>query len=470
MSALGWLAFAMAAGLATAIVAGALRARAYALVFVLLYLCHLTLPRQILLLSGLSPPIPSTHWGAFLSFLVMADLALIVWLASMLASYVALHPVGGALGLAFPRATRPRADRLWLAALGLTALATAISAVLILRAGSVAGFMFSVKVEKGLAGAYALQQVPTLAALTALLAYFAKAERAKEPLAGRAAGRCRRSVPPRAAVPVLALLCWNLALVYMWGNRTVLGLTLLTGAAAYGCHMRRWRLWELAAGIVAAGIVFQVLRVTRDLLLAEAALQDARVLYRGQDVLEHLSLSLHWAQFDGLMLALRDAGEAFDLRYGADFANGLLAWVPRQLWPDKPFTFHVGWWFRRIYEPDRMNGWPVTPLGSWYVNFGAPGIVLGGLATGLFARAIDSAYAHARDDAWAAVLLPTCAFFLADGGVNTGVAQLYVLTIVPLWALAAVAGDGRVRPIRARRHPVAGPVRSSRSGHGAELR
>lgn len=441
----GWLALALVAGLAGAIVVVALRRGAHALALVTLFLGHLVLPRQVLLLTGADGPIPATHWGAFVPSLVVADLVLVAWLALSVAGYLLLAPVAGLARGALPRVETVNADRLMLAALVLTGLGVLITLVLVAREGSVAGFMHAVKIEKRLAGAYVLRQIPALGALLALLAVFARAV----PAAPDAAPRRLRRLPPGAVWPAVLLVCVNLAMVYVWANRTIVGLTLLTAAAAYALHIRPLRLWEMVLGVAGAIVFFQALRLTRDALLADAAAQDVAAAYRGESALTHLSLSLHWARFDGLMLALRDAGDAFDFRRGQDFLNGLVASVPRQIWPDKPFTFHVGRWFRQVYEPDKINGWPVTPVGAWYVNFGAPGLVIGGLATGLFARTVDAAYADARLCAWSAVMLPAAAFLLVDGGVNTGLVQLYVLTIVPLWLLAPVL---RCRPAGYAKH------------------
>ena len=77
------------------------------------------------------------------------------------------------------------------------------------------------------------------------------------------------------------------------------------------------------------------------------------------NIFRKIAVSMHGSEFDALLLIIRDFDLSAGLRWGEDFFAGLAALFPRQIWPDRP-VFNLGGWFRQIYEPETLNGWPVT--------------------------------------------------------------------------------------------------------------
>lgn len=62
--------------------------------------------------------------------------------------------------------------------------------------------------------------------------------------------------------------------------------------------------------------------------------------------------------------------------YGASYAGGLLNFVPRDFWPGKPLPFdfeHT----KYLYKGTVGGGLPTSLIGSLYLNFSVPGVILG---------------------------------------------------------------------------------------------
>jgi hypothetical protein len=90
--------------------------------------------------------------------------------------------------------------------------------------------------------------------------------------------------------------------------------------------------------------------------------------------------------YDSLLLLLDDWPDEFDFRNGQDFIDGTVAAVPSALVPSQAPFVSPAVQLAQTYI-DRNNGFPATAAGDWYVNFGLLGVLLGGLVSGLIARA-----------------------------------------------------------------------------------
>ena len=87
---------------------------------------------------------------------------------------------------------------------------------------------------------------------------------------------------------------------------------------------------------------------------------------------------------------------------------------------------------------DRNNGFPATPVGDWYVNLGFPGIVLGGLLSGLVARAGQFAFRRFLRDplVWGFSLVFMIRIF--PGGVWATSAPKWVAIGLPIIAFTVL--------------------------------
>ncbi len=391
-------------------------------VAVCLILCILVMLRPLMFFFGLDRPSPYA-WFAMESWDLMADALLLttVWIVTITITAMSLsgHDMGRRI---FPKMrVLPSPQMLVLVVVGLTLLNLACTGYLVSRAGGIPQFVFAVKIGKELKGLFVLREIGTLA--VALLIYgFMLSKRSA--LTG-APGM------PKPWV-FFALILVNFGVNYLWGNRFNIAIMTLSFGITYHVYIRRLSLAEiLIAGLLALSAL-EGLKQLRNLLVSEVVGRDTGNNF---DFWLRISASLHFNQFDAYLLALRDAGVMFDFREGRDAINGLLAWVPRFIWAEKE-TFQIGGWFRRVYEPTRVNGWPITAMGSWYVNFGYIGIVLGALVSGLVVAMMDTTYRYAPQDPWAATVGIAIPLQVLQGGVNFGFVQSYVLLVVPLFAVA----------------------------------
>lgn len=306
-------------------------------------------------------------------------------------------------------------------ALLVTAVGFSLTALLVLKAGSVGSFMLQTKVEKEMAGLYLIRSISVLGALFCAV-----------PLLGYAKRWVAGGHESAGVVKLVALwtgvLLFNLSVNYLWGNRYNIAMVLMGVAMGWHLYVQKLSLLRMALLLAMAAFVLQLLKGVR---LDAVGAAIGRDVDAGQEFWVNISTSLHLVQFDALSLAIRDAGVVFNFRLGEDFMNGLLAWIPRSLYPEKE-TFHVGVWFRQIYEPLSRNGWPVTVIGSWFVNFGAYGVAFGALVSGVVVSLFDRIFNAIPSSLWQAATVPTVAFLIFDGGVNTGFIQAIFLTIVPV--------------------------------------
>lgn len=139
-------------------------------------------------------------------------------------------------------------------------------------------------------------------------------------------------------------------------------------------------------------------------------------------------------------------------RHGQTLLVTLLGFIPRAVWPDKPVgigkditRYYVG----PFYQPVEGYSVTVTLPADLYVNFGWPGIAIGGLLIGIAFRVVASyavlGMSGGVQTSAARVLLPTL-FAVGLGEVRADMSQIlafYLMTGIPLIAvLTAFRMDG----------------------------
>ena len=396
------------------------------LVAVLIMLVLLTALRPPQFFFGLDLPLPQSHFDGVEAQLVQATmLVCCVWLGCLLLAYGIAPPLASKLVWLLPKGpnTLGQVQRraLWTAIMAPLVLALVGSFYLAYRSGGFGGMIYASKIGKELAGLFLFKEAATLAALLSIFGLIT--------FRGKGLG----------FVVVIVIAC---VANFMWGGRYNIALILLTAGIAWHWAIRPLRATEVCVSLLLGIGLLQALKALRWLLFNDVS-GGEYVL--DESIWRNLSTSLHMAEFDALMLALRDAGDRFDLRAGADFINGLLSWVPRSLYPEKE-TFHIGGWFRQIYQPAMKNGWPVTVIGAWYVNFGYIGVPLGAIISGIVVRVYDAVFSDPRGSAWHATIGTGLALFMLEGGVSTGFPQRIALLILPLAAVSWWLRAARHRP------------------------
>lgn len=255
----------------------------------------------------------------------------------------------------------------------LTAAGALISAYLLVRFGGVGGMIAAAKQDKALAGMYILRALPAVGAVVATATFID--------------GRSRPDVSRVLVWLSLAAAVLDAFFVFLWGSRSVLvivGATLILGLRRRGSwglggpHGQRTVLRLVLAGLLVIGVA-SGLRIARD-TLTRGEVQD---VYADSTTARQASLATNSILYDAAMLSFRDWPAKYEYRDGEDFAAGAVGVVPRVLWEDKPAPIVPGKWFRQVYEPGKINGWPMGAGALWYLNFGWWGLVGGGLLSGL---------------------------------------------------------------------------------------
>lgn len=399
-------------------------ARVAAFAVILILGAH-TMLRPVLFFLGLDTPFPYDYFDEEEWLLLSLAISITgVWGIVFFISHNLSLKAASGLGVFLPSVEREINDtKLFWAAAVTTFLAALATTQLIAASGSIAKFMFAAKVSKDMAGMYVIRQLCVIGALFSMVYILSLAKKMQ------ASSSKRKPWPLLIAV---AFVLINFSFNYFWGNRYNIAMLSIAFCIGWHLYVRNLEIRKFLTIAILAGITLQALKGVRSLAMEEAIGNE---IASNQSFWLSLSTSLHMNQLDAYMLALRDAGTLFPFREGKDFINGLLSWVPRSIYPEKE-TFMVGSWFRQIYQPGIVNGWPITTMGSWFVNFGAIGILLGGIFSGLIASVFDSAYQNIRNSAWAAGVAPGMAFLMFEGGVGTGFLQDFFLLMVPIYVLA----------------------------------
>jgi oligosaccharide repeat unit polymerase len=399
---------------------------------VFIILAILLLIRPVFFFLGLDSPYPYDQFDDdFYGLMAIANLMAVTWSVIFAGSYIFFHPAVDLISRYFPQAPRYPDIRVLGVIVVFTTLLGSLGTLLLINSngGSVAEFTSAVKVEKQLAGFFIIRQVSIFAAVVCIYALLSVIQRSRQ-----APGNTNRSTQRLILLFFLAMIGFNLAINYSWGNRYNIALVLLVFVLSWHYYVRRLDLLRIIVLAVMVVASMQALKWLRLSMISE--LRGFNVV-ADQSFALNISTSLHLNQYDAFMLAIRDVGDVFPFRRGEDFVNGLVSWVPRSILPDRE-THHIGGWFRQIYQPETVNGWPITVIGSWYINFGPLGVPIGAVISGLVAAAIDKAYRSPHLYPWHAVAGLIFGLFFLDGGFNTGLPQKLFLWGIPLYVLVLV--------------------------------
>lgn len=180
-------------------------------------------------------------------------------------------------------------------------------------------------------------------------------------------------------LPIAGLFAVFVMLLFTGGGRLVLGSLALALTMAVGL---RWRPRIVKPAAIAA-------LVSGTIILADV---------RADSVANHLTgyqesglESVVWPQrrfFDMLENVL---GDNLELGFGDTFLAALVAWVPRELWMDKPVGF--GTTLTELYRPELLSvGHSEAALvhGEFAYNFALPGLAVLVLAVGWFVGWLDA--------------------------------------------------------------------------------
>lgn len=381
-------------------------------------------PAQIAL--GLDGPTPDVWFPeGGLALIPIVSMAALLWLGGFGVGALAADAAGQPARALFPRLELEPNPPLTLAALAaVTALGVTVAVWLIQMSGGTLGDSFRfVKAEKAIVGFYFLRQFAVVGALFSIfvLYYFIYLERWR-----------RVATPSWATTFALACFAANVFSIYAWGHRYSIAMATMALFAGYHYFVRRMSWAAMGSAAVGFLAIFIGLRLLRDALMLP---EDIVTPVEDANIWRKMAISMHGSQYDALMLAVRDLDLTTGLRWGEDFLAGFYALVPRQFWPDRP-VFNPGVFFRQLYEPETQNGWPLTPIGEWLINFGWLGVAIGGAVSGYLLRGAQQVYADLWRNPWSMMMTTTAALIALPGGFTVGTPQSLLANIFPLFLLA----------------------------------
>jgi len=139
-----------------------------------------------------------------------------------------------------------------------------------------------------------------------------------------------------------------------------------------------------------------------------------------------------------LLILIENVPSEFGYYYGASYVRSLLNFIPRALWAEKP-PLTIGSTLRRVVFPNQTGGRPPGQAGVFYANFGALGIIIGGLALGVLLR---SAYETFTEHATSPIAVLLYSVFVVEfvviGGLNNGTIFSFLWHIIPIVLLLFV--------------------------------
>lgn len=376
--------------------------------------------RPLLFVAGLDEPFPEVLFNAAETprLLTTTLLGLSVFLlAATVGIAVVLRSRAAGWGPFFVR-HEVSLRRALTVVLALTVVSTLISAYLVATHGGVGGVISAAKYDKALAGMYVLRTFPAVGAVVAIATYLMGREGSRAPMVAR-----------------VALLCSvaNAYFVFLWGSRSVLvvvGATIVLGLSSkrrLNARQKRVVVRIVVAALLVVGVAAGM-RMVRD-TLTHGEVQD---VYAEATVWRQASLATNSIVFDAAMLSFRDWPEKHRFRNGEDFFNGAVGVVPRAVWPEKPQAIAPGKWFRQVYEPQKVNGWPMGAAALWFLNFGWLGLVFGGFLSGLALGMVAAAQRRAPDNGFnTAAAVVTGVYVLGLGWDNETLIR-FVIWLVPL--------------------------------------
>ncbi|MGI9600846.1 MAG: hypothetical protein ACR2QE_03105 [Acidimicrobiales bacterium] len=269
-----------------------------------------------------------------------------------------------------------------------TAVSTVSSLWLWARFGGFSGLITANKLDKALLDLQWLRSFAVLSTFVAGATYLAAVASGRRGLASVA----------------LAISLLNGAYSFSWGARDAVAITtfgLLAGrllfnkkevgaaailpTSALAWWRRRRRIFRLLMTVLLLGTSVFFLRVTRDALVFGETLGSIE----SQAPARQIAVATNNTDFDTLSLLIEDWPERQDYIGSSQFGIGALSFLPAFMYlPEdgfQPPSVQVA----QYYKPNRQNGWPMTPIGDWYMSWGFTGVLIGGILSGILIRLLQ---------------------------------------------------------------------------------
>ena len=205
--------------------------------------------------------------------------------------------------------------------------------------------------------------------------------------------------PPRGrgAQVALGLALFELSAFYMLlGSRTLVIVPVLLIGLAWSETIKPWRIRTLFVGAIVglffASAYLTLREDTRNRPFSEAIKDVPANALNARTILNSSPV------FDQLFMETNFVPEQAPYRYGGELSQAVRGNLPGLLYEGKPESTDVT--FRKLIWGDRfLAGRPTGAAGEFYRDFGFPGIVVGSLLFGIFARGLSGLRARAGGEA-----------------------------------------------------------------------
>ncbi|WP_336362057.1 hypothetical protein [Halalkalicoccus salilacus] len=207
----------------------------------------------------------------------------------------------------------------------------------------------------------------------------------------------RRELPSAAQILTLPVIVGLISL--LGGRAAVIRIGIVLAILGYYAALRGFAGYDRSDSTVFRFV--QRLHPTTHLLLlpvfwtvasvfligAQAAGSDESPInaLRSADPLRIVSAGVHNDTFDNMIALMEMVPAEMGYQYGAFYLRVILNFIPRAIWPGKPVSTEGGV-IRRWAIPEGSGGLPPGDMGSFYMNAGIPGIIIGAIIYGVLLK------------------------------------------------------------------------------------
>jgi hypothetical protein len=260
---------------------------------------------------------------------------------------------------------------------------------------------------------------------------------------------CQLRYRSKGALALLAVFIPpTMAFNFFTGSKQLFLTPLAMVVTAHVIVTRRLRLWWIVGFVVAMTLLYPVSEIYRGYAYGRR-LSAVQVISNPDYILGLMQRFVSTAKFGDYMLEglvatgsrldalgitsiiVRDAGTRVPYQYGWSLGYIFISYVPRILWPGKPWTT-IGGWVTDHFGSGPMIQSATGPswIGEFYFNFGWAGVVIGMALLGAWFRWLQEAFLGV-DATIPALLAGLLALFALPTGIQGGV--IGAINVVPFY-------------------------------------
>jgi hypothetical protein len=105
-----------------------------------------------------------------------------------------------------------------------------------------------------------------------------------------------------------------------------------------------------------------------------------------------------------------------------------------------------------VYDPDRVNGFPPTPVGEWLINGGWIGVLVGGLISGVALRSLQRRYRDFESNTLSWTVMFVFVGTIMPLGIIVASVFRYKLMALPMLVIMLILRTAPVRSALERGH------------------